>query len=174
MLSAATQEKIQDLVRKSLPETVSGELADVLKKAASIEDAYKVASEELKAKHAFIQKQEKELLNLRVACAKLDSRWVEYNNQAQILNLHERELELREGLIELREKHAKDKVSGMHDVVVAVFGNNRYKYERTTTAPVVMPAAPGIPNNEHGYGSVPPMRPFIEDRTTTETGEGES
>lgn len=174
MLSAATQEKIQDLVRKSLPETVSGELADVLKKAASIENSYKVASEELKSKLEFIQEQEVELVIFRKAHNDLEARWAAVKDLTKAANKREQSLELREGLIQLREDHSKDKVSSMRDVVNAVFSNNRYKYERTTTAPVVIPATPGIPNNDQGYGSMPPIGPFIEDRTTTETVEGKS
>lgn len=174
MLTTETQEKIQALIRESLPSAVGDELATVLRKAATMEDSYKVASEELKDKLLFIQEQEEELIKFRAGKCDLDDSWVEYNKLTEAADKRDINLQLREAVINLREAHANDKVAGLHGVVMAVFSNNRYKYERTTTAPVVVPGTPASPDNQHGYGGMPATLPHIEDRTTTETGEGES
>lgn len=80
----------------------------------------------------------------------------------------------REEVIDLKEAHAKERVDEMRSVVHDVFGNNRFKYDRTVMGPVPVAGHPGqLADPSYGGCTTPPQSGHVETHPTTEHVEGE-
>jgi len=124
-VSYELQEKIREAIDTSLPTEVGTALKQRLEQADRDAEAVVEMTEGIRKKNDIMQSQEHMIAELKAnekIAAELDAR--------------EREITLREKLIELKEQHANARVADMRSLVEAVFANNRFKYSMTGQVPV--------------------------------------
>ena len=127
-MSAQLTNDIHDQIKKNLPGLVGDELVKRLQQA----DKDAIDLDTARRKLVEMDRYRHDAESMRVQLKGYDER------VATVVK-READATLREKLIEMREKHADEKVALMRGVVTDVFANNRFKYNETGYVPVVTP-----------------------------------
>lgn len=144
---------IQEVIRAQLPAQVGDVLRKRLADANRLENELKVANE---ANKGYLEK--------IVALEAQISRNGNLDHKAMLLAAKEAEVNaklLKAEIMDIREKHAQQRVDDMRSIVSAVFANNMFKY-RVNDSGMIPVATQG--------GSYPTSMGF--NRTVEATGEG--
>lgn len=122
--------ELSEVIQRNLPEMVGKELRDRLEKGEK--DAAELARLRQRAGvEESLNTKQRDLENRASKLAETEAR----------LAARDTNLTLREGLIELREKYAADRVTEMRSVVQDVFRNNYLKYMERGNAPLAVPGS---------------------------------
>lgn len=166
------QIELRAAIEKHLPSETSGILRERLDTLAKIE----VQFAELKSDYALsltdrqnlVSAQAKGMIQVEELLKHEDS----VKTREAALTVRELDCAYREQVIQLKEQHATERVAEMRDVVKDVFGNNRFKYEKTSQVPVAVEGM--VPGHADGSGyATPGMCGHVQTHEQTETIQGE-
>jgi beta-glucosidase-like glycosyl hydrolase len=121
----ALDKDVQEAINKNLSKEVGTILQERLQKADQLE----LENAELKRNLEAAIATRNKLQELNQTAEALDKRRL-------LLNEKEAAIAMREAVVNLREKHADEKVSLMRGVVQDVFANSRLKYSETSSFPM--------------------------------------
>lgn len=174
---------IKSAIDQHLPGMVGEELRKRLEKAKMDEAELEKVQQDYrsyKENHRTLDIREHELDDKAAKLAKIEQ---EQEEKGKELTQREVAVTSREGLIAMRETHAREIADSMRGVVRDVFCNNRFKYERTDvqTQDKAIPVEgnPGQIDPNGGYAITPSSPGHVEHHTdenvtkTTVEGEGD-
>lgn len=180
-------EDIKEAIKKHVPEHVSKAIQERLSEAdriiANADDQRKL----LESTDKNYQDAKQHVYELQQHISSMRQKEKDLNQREESLNTRDKqlvnrntEITIREKVIELREKHAEERVQQAQQMVAQVFGNNQFKYTRTTNSHVALPGMEKRPpqqgtqdNNWHQDFGDERINPRVEPVTNTETVEGE-
>lgn len=124
-------DELNEAVRKNLPSHLSDELKKALDERASLQSALKdqkTENEWCKSKIGDLESRERKIAEGNAVFAKLEK--TQSDVDAKLL---------RAEIFELKASNAEQRVKDAKDIVLAVFGNSKFKYSESGYAPVGVP-----------------------------------
>lgn len=165
-------EGILAAIETSLPASTCGVLKDRLERLASVEGEL-VALTKLHGSVCADRDREAAVArDFRGRQSRLERDHDAVIAREHACRLREQACEYREQVNDLKDTHATERVGEMKDLVEAVFANSRFKYERVSTVPVVVPGMPPGPVDQYGNAQLGSSA-HVEKQEVTEKVEGE-
>ena len=134
-MNESDTKSIQKIIAESLPEAHAGELKKFIDDANQLKDDHRVLKMEFKD----MEKEYTRLLTLEIKAKNIETKMKDLDKKEATIIRENDEIGLKAKLVELREQHAKERISDMFALTGKVFGSNRMNYNVDFTMPVALP-----------------------------------